>query len=463
MDFINYKIEDIIISIKSGKTPSTKEKLYFEGDIPWITTSDLKGQKLLEKTEKNISNLALVENQAFLFEENTVILSTIGEIGKACLINKPMACNQQLTGIKLNSKIILSDIFYYWIVKNKDLLSFKANKSVISILNNKSLKKLKISFPEKIEDQNKVRAQLDQIQELIDIKIESIKVLDDLIRSYFFELFGDPIKNNKNHKKISLSNKKIILNSGFTPTRTNPNYFYGSIPWAKSTDVKGEFIYKTEENISSDAISFTGAKVFPKGSILLAMYGQGKTRGRVALLGVDASCNQACAVINSKEFSNIFLFSVFKYSYDYLRTLSKGGGRDNLSLEILKRVTIINPRMDLQLKYESLYNKINEQKNILKQSLEILKTLFHSVLIKSFEENVIIREELIFEELIKNFTLDDLKNKKSRLKSLINLFSESKLNNIESYNDAKDKLFELLDEEVLEQSFDGDNIKIDVK
>jgi type I restriction enzyme S subunit len=100
MEFVNYKIDDIIISIKTGKTPSTKERLYFDGDIPWITTSDLKGQKVLDYTEKTISKLALIENEAFTFEKNTVIVSTIGEIGKACIIKKPMACNQQLSIIQ---------------------------------------------------------------------------------------------------------------------------------------------------------------------------------------------------------------------------------------------------------------------------------------------------------------------------------------------------------------------------
>ena len=61
------------------------------------------------------------------------------------------------------------------------------------------------------------------------------------------------------------------------------------------------------------------------------------------------------------------------------------------------------------------------------------------------------------------FSIEDLKSKKERLQYLINLFSESNLNDVSSYNNAKEKLFELLDEEVIEQTFDGDNIKIDVR
>src|SRR5690606_34498412 len=145
------------------------------------------------------------------------------------------------------------------------------------------------------------------------------------------------VSNPKKFKTISLSNKKFKISSGFTPSRSESKYYKGSIPWAKSSDVNGEIILETEEYISHESIKNTGAKIFPKGSVLIAMYGQGRTRGRVAILGVDSSCNQACAVITPNDFSEAFLFSIIYYSYDFIRTLSKGGGRENLSLEIIKR------------------------------------------------------------------------------------------------------------------------------
>ncbi len=183
MEFVNRKIDDIVISIKTGKTPSTKEKLYFDGNIPWITTSDLKGQKVLDYTEKTISELAIIENEAFTFEENTIIISTIGEIGKACIIKKPMACNQQLSGIVVDKNIIYPELLYYWLVKNQELLKFKANKAIISILNNKLLRGIAISFPKELENQRRIIAQLDQIQDVIDLKIKTLEVYDKLIMS----------------------------------------------------------------------------------------------------------------------------------------------------------------------------------------------------------------------------------------------------------------------------------------
>lgn len=274
---------------------------------------------------------------------------------------------------------------------------------------------------------------------------------------------GILLKIQKKFKTISLSNSIFKISSGFTPSRSNSDYFNGNILWAKSTDVKGEIIENTEETISEKAISETGAKVFLKGSVLIAMYGQGKTRGRVALLGVNSACNQACAVINSTKFSNKFLFSLFNYSYDYLRSLSKGGNRDNLSLTILKRIKIINPIIELQIKYENLFDEIYKQKQELQQSLELLEKLFQSVLHNSFNENIQINETPIFNELIKEFNLVDLKSNNDRLQNLINLFNNNKFNDVESYNDARNKLFELMDEGVITQKFKNDKIELQIK
>jgi len=82
---------------------------------------------------------------------------------------------------------------------------------------------------------------------------------------------------------------------------------------------------------------------------------------------------------------------------------------------------------------------------------------------KAFGENNEINEKSIFEDLIKQYSTEDLKNNKERLQYLINLFSENKFNDVLSYNNAKEKLFDLLDEEVIIQKIDGEDIKIDVR
>lgn len=87
------------------------------------------------------------------------------------------------------------------------------------------------------------------------------------------------------------------VTSGGTPSRNNNNYWGGTIPWVTTAEVDFNTITDTAEKITEEALNNSSAKLFPKGTILMAMYGQGKTRGKVAKLGIKASTNQACAAI----------------------------------------------------------------------------------------------------------------------------------------------------------------------
>jgi len=469
MEFVNYKINDIAISIKTGKTPSTKEKLYFEGDIPWITTSDLKGQKILNFTEKTISELALVENEAFTFKENTIIISTIGEIGKACIIKKPMACNQQLSGIEIDENFIYPDLFYYWVVKNQGLLNFKANKSIISILNNKVFKNIAITFPKQKDVQRDLIAQLDQIQNLIDIKVRIIKILDDLTKSTFLKMFGDAVNNTKKFplKKLKdLTKKGKIITYGIV--QAGPNIENG-VRYLRSGDIKNGVI-------NADNLLRTSHEIANKfertkcsfGDIIMTIRA---TIGDVALIdedldGVNLSRGTAIISPNEKIVNKYVLFQLlssegFKF---LLNKDIKGSTFKEISLSKLREIKIpISKDLKLQEQFEKFYLDLNSQKNKIQKSLLILEQLFQSILHKSFNEDVEIKEELIFDELIKSLVLNDLKGNKDRLQYLINLFSENKLNDVDSYNNARNKLFELLDENVIIQSFDGEKTNISVK
>src|SRR5690554_1237853 len=147
MEFITKRIEDIVLSMKTGRTPNTKEPLYFDGKIPFVTPGDLKGQMYVISAVRTVSDLAIVENQAFLHDEDTILLTTIGEnIAKVAIVNNPVATNQQVTGITVKKNFILPQFFYYWVYFNKGLLNFKANRATIPILNNKSLKSISIKY-----------------------------------------------------------------------------------------------------------------------------------------------------------------------------------------------------------------------------------------------------------------------------------------------------------------------------
>ncbi|PTB90737.1 restriction endonuclease subunit S, partial [Marinobacter sp. Z-F4-2] len=97
--------------------------------------------------------------------------------------------------------------------------------------------------------------------------------------------------------KLSTIEEISNVSSGGTPSRKNDAYWNGTIPWVTTAEVKFKVIEDTSEKITEEGLANSSAKLFPVDTILMAMYGQGKTRGQVAKLGIKASTNQACAAI----------------------------------------------------------------------------------------------------------------------------------------------------------------------
>lgn len=134
-----------------------------------------------------------------------------------------------------------------------------------------------------------------------------------------------------------------VISSGSTPNRGNPAYWNGDIPWVTTGELEGGYIAKTSECITTQALSETSLRVYPVGTLLIAMYGQGKTRGTVAKLGIEAAVNQACAAILLKSGDADFVFCALQNAYDDIRKLSNTGNQENLNADIIKTFLMIFP------------------------------------------------------------------------------------------------------------------------
>jgi|GEM_PF-1212631 len=140
----------------------------------------------------------------------------------------------------------------------------------------------------------------------------------------------------------------VDVGTGATPLRSKRAAYYenGTVPWVTSGALNDLFIDNATEFVTELALQETNAKLFPSGSLLVAMYGEGKTRGKVSELRLDAATNQACAALlfggeaqDCKPFVKIF----FRKNYDDIRRLSSGGVQPNLNLSIIRETLIPLP------------------------------------------------------------------------------------------------------------------------
>lgn len=160
------------------------------------------------------------------------------------------------------------------------------------------------------------------------------------------------------HWKVSALGYYSNLNTGATPDRSNSNYWEGYIPWIKTGEVKYDTIFTAEESITDLALKQTSVQLSPPGTLLMAMYGQGITRGRVALLGVSATYNQACVAINTNsKVWNEYLKLFFMAAYHAIRDGGNETSQMNLNADIVKKFKITIPTIDEQHQIVESINK----------------------------------------------------------------------------------------------------------
>lgn len=376
-------LEEISEIIQTGKTPPTSEKSYFEGGINWFTPGDLDTNKYLNYSNRTISEKALQEKKAVAFAENTILITCIGEIGKVGITSQPSSSNQQITGIKPKAHIH-PEYLYYWVIANKPYLNSIANNAVVPILNNGNLKKIAFKYPP-LETQIKIANALDKADSIRQKDKQIIQKYDELLQSVFLEMFGDPVRNEKGWKVESLKNLGI-LKSGGTPTRTNPDFFKGKIPWITTVALGPKVINETHavEYITEEAILKSATKLIPKGSIMI---GVRVGVGKASILGCDMCSNQdilSLAEVKSTINKN-FLLEIFHYYESYFNSQKRGATIQGITSETIKELNIIIPPLELQNTFSLIVKSLESQKAKAQQSLQKSEELFNSLLQKAFK------------------------------------------------------------------------------
>jgi type I restriction enzyme, S subunit len=278
-------------------------------------------------------------------------------------------------------KISLKFLYYYLQKRGfNDVISGSAQPQITR----QGLQNIKIPLPP-LETQKQIAAVLNKANELRQKRKQSNVKLDELLQSTFLDMFGDPVANPKNWIECSIKNI-CEVQTGSTPSREKPEYYSGNIPWIKTGEVVNGYIYDTEEHITQEAVNKSNCKLFPQNTILVAMYGQGFTRGRIAVLRNSATTNQACsAILPSNKINHEFLFNLLKVQYNTLRELGRGGNQPNLNLSMIKDFKIYLPPLDLQNKFAQIVEKVEQQKAKNEASAQKLDDLFNVLLQRAFK------------------------------------------------------------------------------
>lgn len=183
----------------------------------------------------------------------------------------------------------------------------------------------------------------------------------DGFKSQFIEMFGNPITGWK--YPVTTLGDCFKIGTGGTPSRENSSFYDGIIPWVKSTEVNYNYINDTEEHLSKNGVDSSNCKLYPVGTVLMAMYGQGSTRGRVAVLEVPATVNQAIAAIQIyDEDESAFVFNILTILYSHIRDMAIGGNQKNLNLKLVSQIPYIKVPSQKRKEFDAIVRQADKSK-----------------------------------------------------------------------------------------------------
>lgn len=228
---------------------------------------------------------------------------------------------ESLDKTKLSTKYLFYFLSYYI-----HILRAQTTGGVIKFIKLGNLTEAPLFLPI-LETQKKIVAELDNIEEGIRVKETQLKALNELIQSRFAQMFGD-IYTNEFKWDIKKIEEIATCIAGATPNTSKEEYWEGgTIPWLSSGEVHKGRIFDTDKKITELGYNNCSTKLIPAHTVVLALAGQGKTRGTVGVAEIRLCTNQSiCSIVTNKAVNTDYLYYYLKSQYEELRNASNGAG-----------------------------------------------------------------------------------------------------------------------------------------
>ena len=314
-----------ILDISMGKTPARKQQKYWGKGHKWVSIRDLK-QKVITDTKEEITDLALKETGIKLVPKGTLLFSFKLTIGKMAFAGSDLYTNEAIAAFVIKNPKKIDYNYLYCALKSANLVG--SNQAAMGkTLNSKSLAAIEIPLPEDISDQKRIAHVLGKVESLINQRKQNIQQLDDLLKSVFLDMFGDPVKNEKNWERPTL---KLFgdISTGNTPPRKDPtNYSSNFVEWIKTDNILSDkkFISTANEYLSESGTQ--KGRIVTKGSLLVAcIAGSIESIGRAALTDRSVAFNQQINAIQPfEDVHPLYLYGLFKISKPYIQSCASKG------------------------------------------------------------------------------------------------------------------------------------------
>jgi type I restriction enzyme S subunit len=313
-----------------------------------------------------------VTSSKHLFKPGQLLYSKIRPyLAKAVVVDFGGLCSADMYPVDTE----LDHRYLKWWMLSPDFTRFAAGeqaRTVLPKINKDALGRLPVPVPPVAEQH--------RIVDLLEDHLSRLDAAEALVRKSIRRQAAlrdaalyDWVQRARESAGVELATLGSIakVTSGLTPLKANKAFYEGgTIPWITSGDLHQGVVTKASTFVTERALADTTLKMVPAGALLIAMYGEGKTRGTAAELGFDATTNQACAAVvlhdpNLRQWVRLVLDA----NYTRVRRLAAGGVQPNLNLSIIKAIEVPIPKADLRGELLAERRELDERSRRLKADL----------------------------------------------------------------------------------------------
>lgn len=377
-----------ICEISSGGTPSRANNAYwYDGTIPWVKISDM-NSKYIDGTEEMITQQGVDNSSAKLYKKGTLLYSIFASIGEVGILNIDATCNQAIAGLEPKHNICKNYV-YYVLKALKRLVSKKGRGVAQNNINLSILRNIEIPLPPR-EEQERIAKELDAVADLLEKQKQLLSEQDTLIKSIFYDMFGDPVTNDKGWK-IEKLEKFVDVIGGYA--FKSGLFKKTGIPVLRIGNINTGVLKVDNLTFWDNDKSLSKYVVYPKDLVISLTGTVGKDDyANVCILSGEYNkyyLNQRNAhIVIKTSIDNVYLFCLLrnKEVKSRLTGISRGVRQANISNKDILNLLIPVPPLPLQQKFAAVVEQIEVQKQKIKSAITETETLFNTLMAKYFDE-----------------------------------------------------------------------------
>jgi type I restriction enzyme S subunit len=369
-----------IAEVVGGGTPSTAVSEYWDGNIIWLTPTEITAQdgKVVSDSIRKISALGLKGSGAQMLPKETVILTSRASVGYVALAGAELCTNQGFQSL-IPKKTVLPKFLMFWIQHNRTEFESRSAGSTFKEISKSNVKGIKISVPP-ISEQKRIVDLISSVDSYIDALQRHLESAEKFRSAVLHELFT---AGSDGWTETTIGEVVNVINGG-TPSTKNARYWGGEIVWITTTELTasdGQKVNTSKRTLTEEGLNSGAARLVRSGTTLV---GTTATIGTCALAACSLSFNQQISGLIPKDdkLRDEYLFYLIQWMRPTLEGLAAGTSFKRISTLVLKTIPLNFPPLSEQERIVEIISSIDELVNEIVRTLEKSKNLRSGLLSK---------------------------------------------------------------------------------